>query len=158
MGKRAILIAEDDPDDQMIILDAMKELLFPEPVDCFDNGQSLVDYLFNITAISLQERFPGLLLLDIRMPRKNGFEVLSCLKQHEVWKWLPAVVLSTSNQERDRRLAFQLGADGYFMKPSSFHEMQEILKVIHGYWLDIGLPPLYPPPFNDFQYYSLKRS
>ncbi len=157
MGKRAILVVEDDPDDQLLILDAIKELRFPEPVECFENGQILVDSLFSMTSISQAECVPGLLLLDIRMPRKNGFEVLACLKQHEVWKWLPAVILSTSNQERDRQLAYQNGASGYFIKPSSYRELREILRVIHQYWLEIGLPPPYPPPFNEIILSSRSR-
>ncbi len=143
MRKRCILIADDDPDDQLIIQDVLKDLAISDPVQVFEDGQQVLDYLGSVTEISKVKNLPGILLLDLRMPKKNGFEVLQCLKQHPVWKLLPVAVLSTSNQERDIQMAYRLGANGYFVKSPYYQEMREILRIIHAYWMVYSFPPDY---------------
>jgi CheY-like chemotaxis protein len=146
MRKRTILIAEDDPDDQLIIRDVLEDLLIPETVHIFEDGQKLLNYLCGQIHLARLDPQPGILLLDLRMPGKNGFEVLQDLRAHPIWKWLPVVILSTSSQQEDKQLAYRCGANGYFVKSPHYKELRETLKIIHAYWLKGGLLPDYQEP------------
>ncbi len=102
-----------------------------------EDGQQLVDYLSAIGIYADRNAYPlpGLLLLDLKMPRKGGFEVLVWLKSRPDLAELPVVVLSSSAQDSDIQQAHELGADGYQIKPHNADDLVEILRQLHARWL-----------------------
>jgi CheY-like chemotaxis protein len=86
----------------------------------------------------------GLILLDLKLPKVNGFEILQALKERSAFKTLPVVVLSSSNQDRDVQKSYALGANGYVQKPVDFDQFRGVIRRIIAYWLDTNLVPRAP--------------
>ncbi len=129
-----ILVAEDDPDDRLLMKDAFSELDFTE-IDFFNNGKLLVDHIFKYLN---EEDIPQLILVDLNMPMLDGRGVIKALRAEEKTSKIPLVVLSTSKEEKDRRTALELGADDFFSKPASFGALVEILSGIRNRWISNG--------------------
>src|ERR1043166_5084095 len=133
----SILVAEDDENDVFFWRRALKRLGLPNELIVVADGQQLVDYLSakGIYAARSAYPLPGLLLLDLKMPRKGGFEVLAWLKSRPDLAELPVVILSSSAQESDIKKARELGADGYQVKPQNSEDLVEIVRQLHARWL-----------------------
>ena len=133
----SILVAEDDENDVFFLRRALKRLGLPNELIVVADGQQLVDYLSarGIYAARSAYPLPGLLLLDLKMPRKGGFEVLAWLKSRPDLAELPVVILSSSAQESDIKKARELGADGYQVKPQNSEDLVEIVRQLHARWL-----------------------
>jgi len=126
IGPRCIFLAEDDEDDCLIFLEALQELGCTDEVIVTRDGEQLMDHLSRVP------RLPYVLFLDLNMPRKNGFECLKEIKETAEFKSIPVVVLSTSTEPEDIKLAYELGATLYISKARSFTEfVKRIEKVIH---------------------------
>ena len=134
---RPILAAEDEETDRFILNLAFERATLASPLVMVNDGGECVDYLSRVGrfAGSAPHPLPGLLLLDLKMPRMHGFEVLEWLATRPEFKDLPAVVLSSSPDESDIRKARQLGARDYFVKPQSLDELVRILQQVHERWL-----------------------
>lgn len=125
-----ILMAEDDSDDRLLFQDAFREAGLSGELKFVYDGVELMDYLHhqgNYQKVSLAPR-PDLVLLDLKMPRKNGWEALQELRSDPQLRDLPVFILTTSTDEEDRQRARHLGADGYYTKQSTF---QQLIDVIH---------------------------
>lgn len=139
-----ILLAEDDPDDRLLTQTAMQENRLANDLRCVKDGQELLDYLrregpYADPAASPR---PGLILLDLNMPRKDGREVLAELKADPDLKRIPVVVLTTSRSEADILRSYDLGVSSFITKPVSFNNLVTAMKVFGQYWLEIvELPP-----------------
>ena len=140
----SILLAEDDPDDRYLIGEALEENLVTNELYIVEDGEDLLDYLYQRGKYNDKEKWPrpGLILLDLNMPRKDGREVLGEIKADPELRRIPIVVLTTSHAEEDITRTYDLGISGYVTKPSSFSGLLETIKAIGEYWLEIvELPP-----------------
>lgn len=139
-----ILLVEDNPMDIVLTLDAFKEARLKNKINVARNGQQALDYLFGRENYADRDLFPmpNLILLDLKMPGVDGFEVLRQIKNTNKLKRIPVVILTSSKEEGDRTLSYDIGANSYLMKPISFDGFIEVVKKIDDYWftLNIGAP------------------
>lgn len=145
MNKQAlILLVEDNPMDVVLTLDAFKEAKLLNKITVARNGEQALDYLFGRDKFSDRILFPlpSLVLLDLKMPGIDGFEVLRQIKNTDKLKRIPVVILTSSKEEGDRALSYDIGANSYLMKPVAFNSFIDIVKRIDDYWisLNIGAP------------------
>ena len=131
-GKINMLIADDDPDDQMFFQEALRKIGNSGQVLYFENGKQLLDYLlhndeFAGPPIELQQ---SCILLDLNMPRLNGRETLKIIREHPDFKNIPLFVLSTSNFNEDKELCSRLGVTKYFVKPLNLSDLVNIMNEI----------------------------
>jgi CheY-like chemotaxis protein len=134
-----ILMADDDPDDRMLTRDAMIESRLINDFRTVDDGEQLMDYLLRRGAYSgpgAPPR-PGLILLDLNMPRKDGREALKEIKSHPELCTIPVVVMTTSKAEEDILCTYGLGVNSFVTKPVTFEGLVEVLRVIGKYWFEV---------------------
>ncbi|NQT36687.1 MAG: response regulator [Planctomycetes bacterium] len=155
MGQHTILLAEDDPDHQALILRAIEETGIPCRIDVVENGSELIDYLFAPPQSDDREGggTPELILLDLGMPEMDGFQVLQVLRRvrddgRSVLA--PVVILTASDNADHAREAYRLGANSYVPKPTGFAELTEAVARIVKYWLVTNHGP--PADRSDPQY------
>jgi two-component system, response regulator len=125
MIKKSIWIAEDDPDDRLIIKEAFEENHYLETLSFFEDGEKV---LLKINEGDGLSGYPSLLILDLNMPKINGVELLSLIKKSNRTKNIPVVILTTSRNSHDREKIMKMGADDFITKPFSFDLMIEITK------------------------------
>lgn len=130
-----ILLVEDDLVDIMTIKRALKEIKITNPIAVCNNGLEALDYLKNKSNTR-----PGIILLDLNMPKMNGIEFLQVIKKNIDFKRIPVVVLTTSKAEQDKMESFNLGVSGYMIKPVDYLQFVETIKTIHLYWTLSELP------------------
>lgn len=142
-----ILLADDDEDDRMLARDALDEARLANDLHCVEDGEELLDYLNRrgqYTALS-QDPLPGLILLDLNMPRKDGREALKEIKADPALRRIPIVVMTTSKAEQDIYRTYDLGISSFIIKPVAFESLVEIMKALAQYWFQIvSLPPATP--------------
>ncbi|MCG6134990.1 MAG: response regulator [Nostoc sp. LLA-1] len=139
-----ILIADDDEDDSMLIREALAESGLPMDLYFVSNGEELLNYLYNRGQFTNKNQAPrpGLILLDLNMPKKNGLEVLQDIKQDPSLRHIPVVVLTTSESKEDIYHTYDLGANSFIVKPVTFASLVEVMKNIGKYWFEIVQLPL----------------
>jgi CheY-like chemotaxis protein len=148
----AILVAEDDPNDIALLQRAFA--VAANPICFVQDGDEAIAYLEGqgIFADRATYPMPWLLLLDLKMPRKNGFEVLKWVRAQSQLKSLRVVVLTSSDHMRDVDLAYKLGANSFLVKPVGKEEFARLVAGIRGYWIHASSNPTafrYPSPFSD---------
>ncbi|MEA5506036.1 response regulator [Halotia wernerae UHCC 0503] len=139
-----ILMADDDDDDSMLVQEALRESQLPIQLCIVKNGEELMDYLYNrgrYTDKSIAPR-PGLILLDLNMPKKDGMEVLKDIKNDSNFRRIPVIVLTTSGAEKDVYHTYDLGANSFIIKPEKFADLVDVMKTIGKYWFEIVELPL----------------
>ncbi len=134
-----ILLADDDPDDRLLTRDALAENRLANHLHCVEDGEELVDYLFRRgkfedPAISPR---PGLILLDLNMPRKDGREALKEIKTNPDLCTIPVVILTTSKTHEDICRSYKLGVNSYITKPVTFASLVDVMKTLGKYWFEI---------------------
>ena len=134
-----IVIAEDDADDRLLIEDALRENRLRNPVTFVEDGEELLDRLrcqgkFNDR---VNHPLPGLILLDLNMPRMDGREALSLIKKDPQLRLIPVVVLTTSKAEEDIVKTYGLGVNSFISKPVTFDGLVNIVKALNQYWIEI---------------------
>jgi CheY-like chemotaxis protein len=145
-GRRSITIlyADDDRDDQLLVKEALEESLIRNDLRFVNDGEELMDYLHRrgpYAEPSASPR-PGLILLDLNMPRKNGREALAEIKADPALRRIPVVVLTTSKAEEDIYKSYDLGVNSFISKPVTFGGMTSVMKALGTYWLEIVNLPL----------------
>ena len=127
-----ILIADDDADDRLLIGDALEEARLSNPVDFVEDGVELMDYLKHEGKYAgrTDEFLPGIILLDLNMPRKDGRTALQEIRADEKLRRIPIVVLTTSKSEEDILKTYNLGVNSFITKPVTFDNLVELAKVI----------------------------
>lgn len=139
-----ILMADDDPDDRLLTADALKEARLINDIRFVENGEELLEYLRREGKFSSPADCPrpGLILLDLNMPRKDGRAVLEELKKDPELRSIPVVVLTTSKDDEDVYRSYDLGVNSYIVKPVTFEALVDILQTLEKYWFEIvELPP-----------------
>ena len=138
-----ILMADDDDDDRLLAQDALSESNVPGDLHFVHNGEELLDYLFhrgNYAQAATAPR-PGLILLDLNMPLKDGREALREIKADPDLRRIPVVVLTTSKADTDVGAIYELGANSFISKPFQFDALVSVMKVLGQYWFDtVELP------------------
>ena len=134
-----ILMADDDPDDRMLAQDALKEARLGNHMNFVEDGQALMDYLQRQGNYSNPEKSPrpGLILLDLNMPKKDGREALKEIKSDPNLRSIPVVVMTTSKADQDILRSYDLGANSYITKPVTFDELVEVVRGLGHYWFEI---------------------
>lgn len=140
-----ILIADDDAEDRMLVKDALEESRLKNNMHFVENGEELMDYLHHRGkyADKTQHPTPGLILLDLNMPKKDGREALKEIKADEHLRLIPVVVLTTSKAEEDILKTYDLGVSSFITKPVTFASLVDVMKTLSKYWFEIvELPKL----------------
>ncbi len=139
-----ILLAEDDPDDRLLTMRALKKNRLANAIEYVEDGEQLMDYLRrrgDYTAPGSAPR-PGLILLDLNMPRMDGREALQAIKADPDLRRIPVVVLTTSQAELDILQSYDLGVNAFVTKPVTFEGLATAIKVLGNFWFEIvKLPP-----------------
>ena len=140
-----ILIAEDDPDDRLLTQRALGMSRVVNDLRFVEDGEELMEYLLHqgrYTDAAKAPR-PGLVLLDLNMPRKDGREALKEIKSHPQIHQIPVVVMTTSKAEEDVLRSYDVGANSYVVKPVTFDRLVDLMKTLGTYWVEfVELPPV----------------
>jgi len=136
-----ILLVEDNHMDVVLTLDAFREAKLKNKINVARNGHEALDYLFGRDKYANRDEFPmpALILLDLKMPGIDGFEVLRQIKNTEILKRIPVVILTSSKEEGDRALSYDIGANSYLLKPVSFDGFTDVVKKIDDYWFTLNI-------------------
>jgi two-component system response regulator len=133
-----ILMAEDDPDDRLLAEEALEESRLANELHCVQDGVELLDYLYQRGDYEHQPApRPGIILLDLNMPRMDGREALEELKADPKLRSIPVVVLTTSKAEEDIIRAYKLGVSGFITKPVAFQGLVDVMRSLGKYWFQI---------------------
>jgi two-component system, response regulator len=135
-------MAEDDEDDRILTQEAIVAAGANLRVDFVEDGEDLLAYLRHEGAYAGRRGLPALVLLDLNMPRKSGYEALQDIRQDAALKYLPVIVLSTSSREEDIARSYRSGANAFITKPTSFDDYVAICRQLYGFWFQtVQLPP-----------------
>jgi len=134
-----ILMADDDADDRMLTRDALEESHLANELRFVADGEELMDYLLHRKSFAeaADAPRPGVILLDLNMPRKDGREALAEIKAEPSLRRIPVVILTTSMAEEDVYRSYDLGANSYITKPVTFDALVEVMRGLGRYWLEI---------------------
>lgn len=141
---RPILVVEDNDMDLDFCMQAFEEHAIANPVIACRDGEEALQFI-DAHATPEDKRFPLLVLLDLRLPKVDGIEVLHHARQHPVWKQVPFIILTTSRENTDIAAAYDLGVNSYIVKPVEFASFAEMVKQIKMYWILTNEPPFAPP-------------
>jgi len=138
-----ILLAEDDPNDVLLIQRAFQRNHVANPVQVVRDGEEALAYLSGQAPFADRERhpLPVLMLMDLKMPRKSGLELLEWVRQQPGLKRLPIIVLTSSNQSPDINRTYELGANSYMVKTAGFDSLLDLVKNLDMYWLILNEKP-----------------
>jgi CheY-like chemotaxis protein len=131
-----ILLVEDNPDDEKLTLRALKKNNIANPVKVVRDGQEAIDYLFDP-----DQALPAVVLLDLRLPKVSGLDVLKTLRADPARKLLPVVILTSSKEESDLMHSYSLGANSYIRKPVDFERFSDAVRQVGMYWLVLNEAP-----------------
>jgi CheY-like chemotaxis protein len=138
-----VLHADDDPNDLLLFKHACRSANLPLLLESVTDGELAVAYLGGLHSYADRIRYPlpSLVLLDLKMPRRTGFEVLDWIRRQPSLKRLPVIVLTSSKHEADINWTYEHGANSYLVKPVGFESLVTMVTTIHQYWLTINEPP-----------------
>ena len=137
MNSKRILLVEDNPDDEALTIDALRTGGLHCEIDVARDGAEALDFLFGREGLSggSPEGPPHLILLDLKLPKRSGFEVLAALRSNERTRYTPVVVLTSSSEDEDMRESYGIGANSYVRKPVDFERFTDAVKSLGMYWL-----------------------
>ncbi len=143
MNNRMILLVEDNPDDELLTLRALKKNNLSENITVVRDGVEALDYLFGTGAYADRDtaQMPTVILLDLQLPKVNGLQVLQKMRENEQTRYLPVVILTTSKEEQDMVSSYSLGANSFIRKPVDFDKFINAIEQLGQYWLVLNEPP-----------------
>ena len=143
--RSTVLLAEDDPDDVLLTQLAFERARLANPLQVVRDGEEAIAYLSGEGAFGDRGRFPVpiLLLLDLNMPKVDGFQVLEWLRAEPRWRQLPVAIMTSSDHDPHISRAYELGADSYLIKPPDAAAMLNLVQRLHAYWLILNEAPEY---------------
>jgi len=138
-----ILLVEDNPADAELALHALRKSKMTSKIHLLTDGEQALDFLLCRNAFSTRplDDAPHLILLDLKLPKIDGLQVLQVLKQNDRTKAIPIVVLTTSKEERDMVNSYKLGVNSYIQKPVNFDEFRDVVRQLGTYWLQMNSNP-----------------
>ena len=138
-----ILVADDDEDDRLLIEDAFRESELRNPVDFVNDGVELIDYLRHQGKYAASKHpLPGIILLDLNMPRKDGRMALQEIKADPVLRRIPIIILTTSKSEEDVLRTYDLGVNSFITKPVTFERLVEVTRTLASFWIKTASLPI----------------
>jgi CheY-like chemotaxis protein len=131
-----MLLFEDDDNDAFLLQRALKKADINNPVQRVKDGQEGIDYLSGSGPYYDRQQFPfpRVVLLDLKMPRKSGMEVLEWMKKHPEFKVIPTIIFTASKEQQDIAMSYGLGANCFVTKPSKFEDLEHLVKILHEFW------------------------
>jgi two-component system response regulator len=143
MKSKIILLVEDNPSDVKLTKRALEQNQIVNKVIVAEDGREALDYLLGTGQYAGRDvrDFPAVVLLDLKLPRIEGLEVLKQIRTNETTKLIPVVILTSSDQEEDLIASYKLGANSYIRKPVDFHQFAEAVRTLGMYWLLLNEPP-----------------
>lgn len=139
-----IFLIEDSEQDEILTIKALKKNKVLNEICVARDGQEALDMLFDETHSKYHQELPLLILLDLKLPKVDGLEVLKQIRNHQRTKLVPVVILTTSKEDSDLLSGYEFGANSYVRKPVDFHEFAEAVKSLGTYWLLLNeRPPVY---------------
>ena len=143
MEDKVILLVEDNPDDVALTIRAFRKSDISNKIIVAKDGVEALDYLFGtgMHAGRDMKDMPVVILLDLKLPKMDGLEVLKSIRQNEFTRLLPVVILTSSVEEKDKINGYKLGANSYVRKPIDFNQFSEAMKLLGLYWLVWNEPP-----------------
>jgi CheY-like chemotaxis protein len=142
MNNAHILLVEDNEMDIVLTLDAFRENRLVNDIQVVKDGEEALNYIFGKNEFSDRDKYPmpDLILLDLNMPKVNGFDVLKKIKSTPIIKRIPIIILTSSKDEGDRILGYDEGANSYLVKPISFDGFLQVVKKVTEYWVSLNIP------------------
>ena len=144
MPNKIILLVEDNPDDEALTIRALRKSNITNPVEVARDGVEALEYLFRegeSDSPAAARRLPAVVLLDLKLPKIDGLEVLRRIRNSDLTRRLPVVILTSSKEQRDLLEGYNLGANSYVRKPVNFDEFVEAAKQLGLYWMLLNEPP-----------------
>lgn len=141
MKEKIILLVEDNPDDVQLTMRAFKENNIFNELKILQDGVEALEYLLQAAVGDNDHLMPAVILLDLKLPRRDGLEVLVHIRSHDRLRKLPVIVLTSSREERDIRRCYDSGANSYIRKPVDFEEFTDVIRQIGSYWLKLNELP-----------------
>ena len=143
MNEKIILLVEDNRDDIALTLRAFKKSNIQNKVITIEDGEEAIEYLFSKGKFSEKDPLdlPSVVLLDLNLPKVNGFEVLKSIRENPITRFLPVVILTSSREEQDIIEGYKQGANSYIQKPVDFEKFFEAVQTLGLYWLLLNEPP-----------------
>ena len=143
MKNKIILLVEDNPSDVKLTKRALEQNQIANELVVAEDGREALDYLFGTGQYAGRDvrDFPAVVLLDLKLPRIDGLEVLKEIRANELTRLLPVVILTSSDQEEDMIASYKLGANSYIRKPVDFNQFAEAVRTLGMYWLLLNEPP-----------------
>ena len=131
-----MLLFEDDDNDAFLLQRALKKAGIENPVHRVRDGQEGIEYLLGAGQYANRSRypFPRVVLLDLKMPRKGGLEVLEWMKTHPEYKVIPTIIFTASREQQDIATSYGLGANCFVAKPSKFEDLEHLVRILHEFW------------------------
>lgn len=144
MDEQAILIVEDNPDDELLTIRALRKNKIKNKVVVARDGVEAVDYLFGTGSYADRDvaNLPVLVLLDLKIPKLDGFEVLRRIRADGRTRLMPVVILTSSKEEQDLKEGYMLGVNSYVQKPVDFNQFTDVVRQVGLYWLILNEPPI----------------
>ncbi|SCA58038.1 Response regulator receiver protein [Candidatus Terasakiella magnetica] len=138
-----VLLIEDSPDDIELAVLAFKRMNSDDHLVVVEDGQAALDYLFAKGEYRERkaDRLPNLILMDLNLPKVGGLDVLKQMRASETTNHIPVVILSTSDEDKDIRNGYKLGANSFVRKPVDFNEFVQVMKQVQEYWLGVNTHP-----------------
>jgi len=142
-GIKRILLVEDDPMDVELTLTALEEYQVSNGIDVARDGEEALDYLYCRGSFQTRaDRHPALVVLDLKLPKVSGLDVLRQIRADEKLKLIPVVILTSSREEQDLIASYQLGVNAYVVKPVDFHQFIDAVKTLGIFWVALNESPL----------------
>jgi two-component system response regulator len=143
MQEKVILLVEDNPSDVGLTLRAFEKNRIQNKLVVAADGQEALDYLFGAGAYAGRDtsEMPAVILMDLKLPRVDGLEALRRIRSHALTKRLPVVILTSSREDQDVAMSYDLGANSYIRKPVDFQQFSEAVRALDLYWLVLNEPP-----------------
>jgi CheY-like chemotaxis protein len=134
---KPILIAEDDEDDYLLTIEALKEAGVDRPVQWVRDGEELMEYLHKLSSADGKNIKPSMIFLDLNMPKKDGREALAEIKTNPAMCDIPVIVLTTSKADSDIAHTYKLGVNSFIQKPLRFFDLVKTIKILSQYWFEV---------------------
>lgn len=143
MDEYSILVVDDNPDDQVLTVRALKNASKYSPIIVLEDGQEALDFLFGSGNKASRRNldFLGVILLDVKLPRVNGLEVLKHIRASPLTNWIPVVMVSSSDEPSELVEAYRLGANSYITKSIDYREFTDQMTLLARYWLTVNKVP-----------------
>ncbi|WP_395046592.1 response regulator [Flavobacterium sp.] len=138
---KRILIVDDSPKDVELAIAALSENNMANEIIVAEDGEEALDYLYKRGKFIDQHGFPAVILLDIKMPKMNGIEVLRHIRNDPKFKLIPVIMVTSSGEEKDLVESYKLGANSYVVKPVDFNQFMEAIKILGQYWAIVNQSP-----------------